>query len=77
MNKDNRNNLKELKLWLCASLKNSDAQLICDSCSNDNDINNKIDTIINELEQLKIIINNINNKNNKNSNGDNNGRNRD
>ena len=76
MNTNNTNSLKELKLWLCASLKNSEAQLICDSCSNDNDINNKINKKITELEELKIILmtdnNNTNDNNNDNNNNDNN-----
>ncbi len=68
MNTNNTNSLKELKLWLCASLKNSEAQLICENCCNDNDINNKIDKIINELEELKIILMTNDNNNNDNNN---------
>jgi len=76
MNNINKNNLKELKLWLCASLKNSEAQLICENNCSNNDINNKIDKIITELEELKIILmTNDNNKNNKRC-GDCNGRDR-
>jgi len=57
--KDN-NTLKELKLWLCASLKNSNAQLICESIKenkiNDNEIIEMLNEVIEKLQQILFIL---------------------
>jgi len=61
----NDNYLKELKLWLCASLKNSNTELNCSySISDTEEIINKIDDIILLLQELKQLLT-THNENNK------------
>jgi len=60
------NYLKELKLWLCASLKNSNAELNCSCTITDTEeIINKIDDIILLLQELKQLLTTHNEKDNK------------